>query len=43
MARIKVGVIGSGKQAAKHIASLKNIPDVEMVLSDTQSELARDE
>lgn len=42
MAKIKVGVIGCGKQAAKHIASLKNIPDVEMVLSDIETDLARD-
>jgi predicted dehydrogenase len=42
MAKIKVGVIGCGKQAAKHIASLKNIPNVEMVLSDIEIDLARD-
>lgn len=42
MAQIRVGVIGCGKQASKHIESLKNIPNVELVLSDIQSGLARD-
>lgn len=42
MAKIKVGLIGCGKQATKHIASLKKIPDVEIVLSDIKTDQARD-
>jgi myo-inositol 2-dehydrogenase/D-chiro-inositol 1-dehydrogenase len=38
---IKIGLIGCGKQASKHITSLKAIPGTELVLCDNNSELAR--
>jgi predicted dehydrogenase len=41
MKPIKVGVIGCGKQASKHIAGLKKIPGTEIVLADIQSEFAK--
>lgn len=41
MNKIKVGLIGCGKQAIKHISSLKKVPGVKMVLSDTQVNLAQ--
>jgi len=40
MEKIKIGLIGCGKQASKHIVSLKNVPGVELVLSDIQSKFA---
>jgi predicted dehydrogenase len=42
MPTIKVGLIGCGKQAGKHIAGLLNIPRVELVLSDIRSDLAEE-
>lgn len=40
MDKIKVGVIGCGKQAPKHISGLRKIPGVEIVLADINAELA---
>ena len=37
---IKLGVIGCGKQASKHIAGLQKIPGIEIVLADIKRELA---
>ena len=34
MNKIKIGFLGCGKQAGKHIVSLKKIPNVELVLGD---------
>jgi predicted dehydrogenase len=39
--RIKIGLIGCGKQAVKHIASLKTIPNVDLSLSDIENDLAQ--
>lgn len=36
----KIGIIGCGKQAPKHISGLKKIPGVEIVLADIDEELA---
>ena len=41
MNSIKIGIIGCGKQAGKHISCLKKLPGLEMVLSDTQADCAR--
>ena len=41
MNRIKIGIIGCGKQAGKHIACVKKLPGMETVLSDIQTDLAR--
>lgn len=41
MNRIKLGIVGCGKQASKHIASLKKIPGAEMVLADIVPEAAK--
>jgi len=42
MNEVKIGLVGCGKQAPKHISGLKKIPGVELVLSDIQADLARD-
>ena len=42
MNKIKVGLIGCGKQAVKHISSLKNVPGVEMIVSDIRKDIAED-
>ena len=41
MHKIKVGLIGCGRQATKHIGSLKKVPGVEMVLADIQAGVAK--
>ena len=41
MKQIKVGIIGCGKQAGKHIASLRNMPGVRIVAADINEEFAR--
>jgi predicted dehydrogenase len=41
MNRIKIGIIGCGKQAGKHISCLKKLPGLETVLSDIQPDFAR--
>lgn len=40
MERIKIGLIGCGKQAPKHIGGLKKVPGVEIVLADVQAGIA---
>ena len=40
MNKLKVGLIGCGKQAPKHISGLTKTPGVEVVLADIQPELA---
>jgi predicted dehydrogenase len=39
--KLKIGIIGCGKQAGKHIASLNKIPWLELVLVDKDAYLAR--
>jgi myo-inositol 2-dehydrogenase/D-chiro-inositol 1-dehydrogenase len=41
MTKIKIAIIGCGKQAAKHIVSLKKVPGVEIVVADMQASLAQ--
>lgn len=41
MNKMKIGLIGCGKQAPKHINGWKTIPNVELVLADIEPELAR--
>ena len=41
MSSIRIGLIGCGKQAHKHISGLSTIPGVEVVLADCEPELAR--
>jgi predicted dehydrogenase len=38
---IKIGLVGCGKQAVKHIGGLRSCPDVEIVLADKDPSLAR--
>jgi len=40
MDKIKIGIIGCGKQAPKHISGLNKVPGVELVLADLDSALA---
>jgi len=40
MKKLKIGIIGCGKQAEKHILSLKKIPNISLVLSDIDPEIA---
>jgi len=40
MKKIKIGIIGCGKQAPKHISGLKKIPGIELVLADIQKDQA---
>lgn len=42
MNKVRIGLIGCGKQASKHVTSLKRLPGLELVLSDIQSDLAQD-
>ena len=39
--KLKIGIIGCGKQAEKHILSLKKIPNVSLVVGDVDFEIAR--
>ncbi len=41
MNKIKVGLIGCGKQAEKHLDSLKTLPNVDIVLADMQRDFAQ--
>lgn len=38
--KLKIGIIGCGKQAEKHILSLKKIPNISLVLSDINPKIA---
>ena len=38
--KVKIGILGCGKQAVKHIEGFRKIPGVEMVLADVQPNLA---
>lgn len=40
MNKIRIGLTGCGKQAEKHLASLKNLPNVDIALADVQHSLA---
>lgn len=40
MSKIKIGIIGCGKQAPKHISGLRKVPGVELVLADIAPKLA---
>jgi len=40
MQKLKIGIIGCGKQAPKHISGLRKIPGVELVLADINPALA---
>ena len=42
MKKLKIGIIGCGKQAEKHILSLKKIPNVSFVLADTNLQVAEE-
>lgn len=42
MRKIKIGIIGCGKQAPKHISGLRKVPGVELAIADIDSELARE-
>jgi predicted dehydrogenase len=42
MTKIKIGFLGCGKQAGKHIVSLKKIPNVELVLGDIDKAQAKE-
>lgn len=42
MTNIKIGLIGCGKQAPKHISGLRKVPGVELVLTDINSAVAQD-
>lgn len=41
MNKVRIGLIGCGKQAPKHIQSLKKVPNVEIVLADIEAPLAQ--
>ncbi|MGO9176458.1 MAG: Gfo/Idh/MocA family protein [Desulfobaccales bacterium] len=41
MKKIKIGLIGCGKQAPKHISGLRKVPGVELVISDINPQLAQ--
>ncbi len=38
----RIGIIGCGKQAAKHISSLKKMPGLDLVLTDINTDTAKD-
>jgi len=42
MKKLKIGIIGCGKQAEKHILSLKKIPNVNLVLTDINLQAAEE-
>lgn len=42
MKKLKIGIIGCGKQAEKHILSLKKIPNISLVLADINLQLAEE-
>ncbi|MCG2776960.1 MAG: Gfo/Idh/MocA family oxidoreductase [Desulfobacterales bacterium] len=39
--KLKIGIVGCGKQAEKHIECIKKIPKVEVVISDLNLEMAK--
>lgn len=40
MHRLRVGIVGCGKQAEKHIAGLKRLPGIDLVVGDVRTEAA---
>ncbi len=41
MDRIRIGIVGCGKQAPKHISGYRNLPQVELVVADLDEDAAR--
>jgi predicted dehydrogenase len=42
MSKLKIGIIGCGKQAPKHLSGLRKIPGVELVLADINPKLGEE-
>jgi len=41
MKNTRIGLIGCGKQATKHISSLQTVPGIEIILSDIDADISR--